>query len=268
MSSGSCHTFSNLDQLGAYDVPLTLLVLLLLLILLLRLAGGRGRGRSSGGKNWVLSFRPRQTIVTSALDKQVPEFTFDKHMLRQIILASSKAKIASGKSHKFYSTTGLFSQFSCRFYVLCLTHLGPVCPHRVAPHQSPQHVLLLHKVSSGGFRPTLPSKNSSLSKLAMTRWVMTESYQSCHADSFHGSGLAGKEASLQAFPASAGGPRQILTDPIKAAQKTCKANLEVFFAMTFVPSQVFLFKYRHSSRLLITLIAQDTKKKSAVKVLS
>ena len=78
----------------------------------------------------------------------------------------------------------------------------------------------------------------------MTRWVMTESYQSCHADSFHGSGLAGKEASLQAFPASAGGPRQILTDPIKAAQKTCKANLEVFFAMTFVPSQVFLFKYK------------------------
>ena len=79
-----------------YDVPLTLLVLLLLFILLLRLAGGRGRGRSSGGKNWVLSFRPRQTIVTSALDKQVPEFTLDKHMLRQIILASSKAKIASG----------------------------------------------------------------------------------------------------------------------------------------------------------------------------
>ena len=95
----------------------------------------------------------------------------------------------------------------------------------------------------------------------MTRWVMTESYQSCHADSFHGSGLAGKEASLQAFPASAGGPRQILTDPIKAAQKTCKANLEVLFAMTFVPSQVFLSKYRHSSRLLITLITQDTKKK-------
>ena len=96
---------------------------------------------------------------------------------------------------------------------------------------------------------------------------MTESYQSCHADSLHGSGLAGKEASLQAFPAS-GGPRQILTDPIKAAQKTCKANLEVFFAMTFVPSQVFLFKYRHSSILLTTLITQDTKKKSAVKVLS
>ena len=150
-------------------------------------------------------------------------------------------KIASGKSHKFLSTIGWLSQFFCRFYVLCLTHLGPVCPHRVAPHQSPQRVLLLHKVSSGGFRPTHPSKNSSLSKLAMTRWVMTESYQSCHADSFHGSGLAGKEASLQAFPAS-GGRRQILTDPIKVAQKTCKANLEVFFAMTFVPSQVFLFK--------------------------
>ena len=31
--------------------------------------------------------------------------------------------------------------------------------------------------------------------------------------------------------------------------------------MTFVPSQVFLFKCRHSSRLLITLITQDTKKK-------
>ena len=79
---------------------------------------------------------------------------------------------------------------------------------------------------------------------------------------------SGRQGSLTAGLSSLSGPRQILTDPIKAAQKTCKANLEVFFAMTFVPSQVFLFKYRHSSRLLITLITQDTKKKSAVKVLS